>query len=351
MNSVILSGCQMSEKKFQVFISSTYEDLKDERRAVEETIIRSGDFPVGMEAFPAADEEQFEFIKSIISQCDYYVLIIAGRYGSMAPDGKSYTEKEYEYAVEVGVPVLVMLRENLTTLPALHYERDPEKLQKLTEFISLVSHGRLRKGWSTIDGLKLSVREALDYAKATKKRPGWIKGDQSASTEMLERLIVLQVENEKLRAELNASKPTFLTPPNIAGLEKSIRVLGTYMQSSGAVRRSDKVRLNISSTIGEVFELIAPHLLLPQPDYSVGALIARSIFQRYNAMATSAHSFILIDEVYQTLKIQLMALGLVSINPSGGESDRDVLLWSLTEKGKQEMVMRRALLNDLEDPE
>ena len=86
-------------KKFQVFISSTYEDLKDERKAVEETIIRSGDIPVGMEAFPAADNEQFEFIKTIIDVCDYYVLLIAGRYGSLAPDGLSYTEKEYLYAV------------------------------------------------------------------------------------------------------------------------------------------------------------------------------------------------------------------------------------------------------------
>jgi hypothetical protein len=81
----------MSDKRYQVFISSTYEDLKEERRAVEQTIIRAGDFPVGMEAFPAADEEQFEFIKTIISQCDYYVLIVAGRYGTLAPDVKSYT--------------------------------------------------------------------------------------------------------------------------------------------------------------------------------------------------------------------------------------------------------------------
>ena len=91
------------DKKYQVFISSTYEDLKSERKAVEETIIRAGDIPVGMEAFPAVDSEQFEFIKTVIRSCDYYVLIIAGRYGSLADDGLSYTEKEFRYAVECGI--------------------------------------------------------------------------------------------------------------------------------------------------------------------------------------------------------------------------------------------------------
>ncbi|QLQ19617.1 MAG: DUF4062 domain-containing protein [Exiguobacterium profundum] len=81
-SGVAVARCRESwepnmNKKFQVFISSTYEDLIEERKSVEETIIRSGDIPVGMEAFPAADDEQFEFIKTIIDACDYYVLIIA----------------------------------------------------------------------------------------------------------------------------------------------------------------------------------------------------------------------------------------------------------------------------------
>lgn len=189
----------MSDKKYQVFISSTYEDLKEERNAVEQTIIRSGDFPVGMEAFPAADEEQFEFIKTIIAQCDYYVLIIAGRYGSLAPDGKSYTHKEYEYAVEIGVPVLVMLRDDRGELPASKTEAEPEKRSKLEKFILAASEGRLRKGWRTTDGLKLVIREALDHAKATKHRPGWIRGDQSASTETLGKLVAAQEEISVLR--------------------------------------------------------------------------------------------------------------------------------------------------------
>ncbi|MEH6675352.1 MAG: DUF4062 domain-containing protein [Sulfitobacter sp.] len=192
----------MVAKRYQVFISSTYEDLKDERKAVEETVLRAGDIPVGMEAFPAADEEQFEFIKSVIDNCDYYVLIIAGRYGSLAADGKSYTEKEYDYAVSVGVPVLFLLRSDLTKLSVDKSEALPESQEKLRLFIVEASTNRIRKNWSTVDGLKLAVREALDHAKVTKVRPGWVRGNLLANSEVLEELALAQRENLTLKKSL-----------------------------------------------------------------------------------------------------------------------------------------------------
>ena len=81
------------EKRYQVFVSSTYADLKNERQNVIRTLMEMDCIPAGMELFPAADEEQLDFIKSIIHDCDYYLIIVGGRYGSTMPDGISYTEK------------------------------------------------------------------------------------------------------------------------------------------------------------------------------------------------------------------------------------------------------------------
>ena len=90
-----------SEKKYQVFVSSTYEDLQEERKKVMEALLQMNCFPVGMEYFNASDSSQWEVIKSLIRECDYYVLIVAGRYGSIEEEsGKSYTQKEFEYAIE-----------------------------------------------------------------------------------------------------------------------------------------------------------------------------------------------------------------------------------------------------------
>lgn len=63
------------EKRYQIFISSTFADLEEERKEVMEAIINLDCFPAGIEMFPAVDIEQFEYIKSIIDQSDYYILI------------------------------------------------------------------------------------------------------------------------------------------------------------------------------------------------------------------------------------------------------------------------------------
>lgn len=42
-----------TKKKLQVFISSTYKDLKSERQSAVEAILKSGHIPAGMELFSA----------------------------------------------------------------------------------------------------------------------------------------------------------------------------------------------------------------------------------------------------------------------------------------------------------
>lgn len=96
------------DKKYQVFISSTFSDLIEERKKIQEILLMADCIPAGMEAFVATNEEQFNVIKKVIDLCDYYVLIVGGRYGSVNEStGLSYTEMEYDYAVENNIPVLV----------------------------------------------------------------------------------------------------------------------------------------------------------------------------------------------------------------------------------------------------
>lgn len=192
----------MHEKRYQVFISSTYEDLKSERSAVQDAVISTGDFPVQMESFPAADEDQFEFIKTLIDKCDYYILIIAGRYGSIADDGLSYTHKEFRYATSKNVPILVMVHAHRGNISANRSEQDPLGKEKLAKFILEAETGRLRKIWNTTDGLKLAVREALDYAKATNPGVGWVRGDSATNLETLEELNSIRKQNEEFRRTL-----------------------------------------------------------------------------------------------------------------------------------------------------
>ena len=124
-----------SEIIYSVFVSSTYEDLREERAAVQKALLQLHCMPIGMELFGSADEETWEFIKRQIGDCDYYVVIVADKYGSTAEDGVSYTEKEYDYAREINKPVLAFVHNNPEILPRKKTESEPEKRSKLEAFI------------------------------------------------------------------------------------------------------------------------------------------------------------------------------------------------------------------------
>lgn len=106
------------EKREQVFISSTFKDLVEERRAVLQTLLEADCIPAGMELFPASDDEKFDLIKRVIDLCDYYVVIVGGRYGSVdAQEQLSYTEMEFDYAVKTKKPVLGFLHGDPGKIP------------------------------------------------------------------------------------------------------------------------------------------------------------------------------------------------------------------------------------------
>jgi hypothetical protein len=96
-------------KKYQVFISSTYLDMRAERQAAVEAILDAGHIPAGMELFAATDKEQMEVIRGWIDQSDIFMLILGGRYGAIEPEsGKSYIHLEYEHAVSTGKPFFAL---------------------------------------------------------------------------------------------------------------------------------------------------------------------------------------------------------------------------------------------------
>ena len=98
------------KKKLQIFISSTYTDLIPERQACVESVLRAGHIPAGMELFSAGSETQLEIIKRWIDDSDIYMLLLGGRYGSLeTKTGLSYTEIEYNYAIESGKPFFAIV--------------------------------------------------------------------------------------------------------------------------------------------------------------------------------------------------------------------------------------------------
>lgn len=182
------------DKRYQVFVSSTYQDLAEERAAVIQAILGLDHFPAGMELFPAANDDQWTLIQRVIDESDYYVVVVAGRYGSMSAEGISYTEREYDYAVEIGVPILGFVHGEPDKIEGGKLEPTDKARKKLATFREKVM-SRVVKQFTSPAELGGHVTTALIRAIKDNPRVGWVRGDK-AMTEETEREIL------RLRAEL-----------------------------------------------------------------------------------------------------------------------------------------------------
>lgn len=169
------------ERKYQVFISSTYEDLKTERQAAISCLLDMNCIPVGMEQFPASSLSQWEYIKKMIDMSDYYLLIVAGKYGSIDPEENiSYTEKEYRYAIHKKMPILAFLHKNIDSLPAIRVGATDEERERVKNFHNTVKEaGRLVDFYSNEDELKYKIAMAMPKIINDAPMPGWVRADQA----------------------------------------------------------------------------------------------------------------------------------------------------------------------------
>ncbi|AXI09182.1 hypothetical protein CUC15_09690 [Oceanobacillus zhaokaii] len=194
------------EKKLQVFVSSTFTDLQEERQSAVSSILNAGHIPAGMELFKAGDESQKETIKRWIEESDVYMLILGGRYGTIDEEsGKSYTHWEYDYAGELGKPRFAIvidedaLEEKSKVMGSHVMERENYKQYK--EFREEVL-GKISKFYSDIKDIKLTVLESLKEYERNDSLTGWISGkDIGNYEEILKENHGLLKENNKLKRE------------------------------------------------------------------------------------------------------------------------------------------------------
>lgn len=197
-------------KKLQVFVSSTYLDLIEERQAAVEAILDAGHIPAGMELFKAGNESQLKTIYQWIDESDVYMLILGGRYGTVEPkSGKSYTQLEYEYACSKKIPVFaVLLSETLITQKAaasglknVIEQGHPEKYQL---FRNAVLSKIIREADDCKD-IKIQVHATLNEFMQKYNLNGWVRSAPEKNiSQLLEENSRLKEENQLLTERLQA---------------------------------------------------------------------------------------------------------------------------------------------------
>ena len=181
-------------KKLQVFISSTYLDLINERQKAVEGILRAGHIPAGMELFIPSNKTQWEIIKEWIKNSDLLILVLGGKYGSIEPQsGKSYTQLEYELALSYQIPVsaLVLNRQFLANkksgninLEIYEHEVETPQIDKYNSFKEIVMSNLV----SVVEDVNqiptevsLILQELVRKDNSEYHFRGWIRGEKKPS--------------------------------------------------------------------------------------------------------------------------------------------------------------------------
>jgi hypothetical protein len=164
-------------KRYQVFVSSTYDDLRKERQQIIRTLLELDCIPSGMELFPASDEVHPSLTRQVIDDCDYFIVLIGGRYGSVGREGKSYTQMEFEYAVATHKPILAFIHGSPGRLPAERLEQERDLRVKLDEFRKLVKEHGTCSLWHSAQELGTLVSASMTRLMKYKPAIGWIRAN------------------------------------------------------------------------------------------------------------------------------------------------------------------------------
>lgn len=299
----------MMKKKYTVFISSTYIDLMFERQKVLGIVLKADCIPVGMEYFHAEDDEQFKIIQKLIDDCDFYILIIGGRYGSInIKTGLSYTEMEYNYAIEKKIPILAFINNNITALPSEKKDSDVNAISKLEHFKTEVTKGRMTSMWDSPEKLVGDVAIALMDAKNNYERTGWTRGAMDTS-DLLLQINSLKQENEKLAKDLSSAINEIYEFKKIgfdlAFDDIEIKIKYHYYQGNP----SRTYYGSTIKTVKDIFKYVSIRML--------GVRLSKSAIETVikEMIGDSGHNCYLEDkQLVDTILNQFIALGLMTVH-------------------------------------
>lgn len=319
-------------KRYQVFLSSTYVDLKEEREEILRILLKLNCFPAGMELFPATDEKQFDYIMKEIDNSDYYLLIIGGRYGSLTSDGISYTEKEFLYALEKKIPVIAFIHENINNIPLGKVDVDDTTRKKLEDFKKRVESNRLVKYWADATSLYSEVSITLARIIYECPRIGWVRGDEKNEVSNKDELRKLKEEINVLKKYKEESHR--LIGGKIADLEEEYSIefdiCSTFWSDIDKVLESKVLTFSWSQWYKQIVTVMKMLSIKSMNSFSIEELLNSTIdkiidISIYNDVKISFNKEIIID-----FQNQFVALDLIKVKQTQFEHT-----WELTQNGEK----------------
>lgn len=343
------------EKRYQIFISSTFVDLQEERQAVLRAVLELDHMPAGMELFPAVDDSAWQLIRDVIDGSDYYVLIVGGRYGSLDESGIGYTEREYDYASANKKPVIAFLHKNPDNLPREKTETDSAVWEKLKQFRAKIEKKHTCVYWHSAEDLKAKVIVGLTTAAKRHPAIGWVRADKVPTEATL--ADVLTLRNRIAQLEQEAAVLRDGPPAGTEGLaqgDDNVVFHFTFLarvKSSTYPYEQEYFRGSISQTWDAVFAAVAPSMIAESSAKALQKALIEALREEaykfyYKMDRFKEHilrDFDFDEKEIETCIVQFRALGLIK-DSDRKRSVKDLgTYWTLTPYGNTLMVQLRAV--------
>jgi hypothetical protein len=186
--------------KYHIFIGSTLDDLKIERKELFRIVMELGHIPVTADYFDKTARNATKLLQQSIEECDYFIALVANKYN--ATDGTVLPLiAECSIATKKGVPVLALLIDEKARSKPAKKEKDAAIIRKLGDFKTKLKNGP-HETWLNTPDLCLKAQTLLSQEFNINTRPGWVRGDRLVEPTVANELSRLSSENNALRYQI-----------------------------------------------------------------------------------------------------------------------------------------------------
>lgn len=328
------------EKRYQVFISTTYPDMQSARQALMLPLMNLGLMPMSVDLHLESSHGLMPVAQRMIDDCDYFVILLGGRYGTLSPLGLSFPHREYIFAATKRKPVLALIHDQPLSLPENAREPNREGQVRRDDFARLLETKVPSYRWREERELAGLITRVMPEMMSQYPSPGWVRADAIAGTGAED----IQVLRRRV-ADLEREREEWLG--------------GGRSRARNLARGSDRVTLDYSCDVYEggdcklamtrreldwdrIFACVAPVMLNPVSEpvmqKALEDFIVRQALDdviREFPKAHAVRNVVLAGHAFNQIKVHLRALGLISKTPE--KDNRGLPLWRLTAQGDATM--------------
>lgn len=335
------------EKRYQVFISTTYPDMQTARQAMMLPLMDMGMTPISMDLHIESSHSLMPVAQRMIDDCDYFIVLLGGRYGTLSPLGLSFPHREYIFAATKRKPVLALIHDQPHGLPESAREPSRDGQVRRDDFARLLENKVLSYRWREESELSSLLATVMPEMVRQYPARGWTRADNGGGgrdddvNALRARIDVLEKEREELLGGRSMARDLARGSDRVA-LDYSCHVYeGGDCKLTMASRELDWDR---------VFACMAPLMLNPVAEplmqKALEEYIVRQALDDVIPRSPKAHAVrnvVLASHAFNQVKVHLRALGLIAKTLE--KDNRGMPLWQLTAQGdatmSQVMAQRR----------